>query len=251
MIVGRMFDKLRRVVRRVIAPDSSLLTRNALKHYLFGSGIEIGALHRPLKLAGLPIKEIRYVDRRPTAELRELYSELKRARFIDVDVIDDGERLATFQDRSLDFIIANHFIEHAKDPIGTIENWLCKLRSGGVIFLTVPDKAATFDARRPLTPLTHLIEDHRASPEERLARDREHFEEWVAFVEQPHPDQAQEWVEYLIRIDYSIHFHTFTLASFLQLIDYLIRELHFPISLIGCADTLHNGDEFVVVLRRA
>jgi hypothetical protein len=70
-------------------------------------------------------------------------------------------------------------------------------------------------------------------------------------VEQPHPGQAQEWVEYLIRIDYSIHFHTFTLASFLQLIDYLMRELQFPLSLIGCADTLQGGDEFVVVLGRA
>ena len=40
-----------------------------------------------------------------------------------VDVVDDGETLATVAggDRQ-DFIVANHFLEHTENPIGTIEH---------------------------------------------------------------------------------------------------------------------------------
>jgi hypothetical protein len=71
---------------------------------LSGSGIEIGALHLPL------------------------------AFLTRVDVVDDGELLSTIPAESVDFIIANHFLEHCEDPIRTIGTHLGKLRADGVLF---------------------------------------------------------------------------------------------------------------------
>ena len=96
-----------------------------------------------------------------------------------VDVIDDGERLATIAESSQDFIVANHFLEHCENPIGTIETHLGKLKPGGVLFYAVPDKRYTFDFRRPVTPLEHMVADYERGPE---GSRREHYEEWSRLV---------------------------------------------------------------------
>ena len=45
-------------------------------------------------------------------ELKRIYSNLKNT--VNVDIIDDGEKLNKIEDNSQDFIIANHFIEHCQ-----------------------------------------------------------------------------------------------------------------------------------------
>ncbi len=56
-----------------------------------------------------------------------------------VDVVDDGESLQDhLPDVSADFIIANHFIEHTQDPLGTLAAYLRVLRTGGVLYLPDP-----------------------------------------------------------------------------------------------------------------
>ena len=83
--------------------------------YLLGDGIEIGALHNPLPAPRSA--RIRYVDRLPVTELRAHYPELEQEPLVAVDILDDGERLATIADSTLDFVVANHFIEHTQDPV--------------------------------------------------------------------------------------------------------------------------------------
>ena len=144
---------------------------------LRGSGIEIGALHLPMVLpAGV---SVRYVDRMTVPELRAHYPELEGLDLAPVDVVDDGERLLTFEPESVDFIIANHFLEHCEDPIRTIETHLSKLRPGGTVFYAVPDKRYTFDFRRPRTPLSHVIADHEDGG--RASRSQ-HYLEYVRLV---------------------------------------------------------------------
>src|SRR5262245_21139289 len=153
-------------------PRRKSLGRAAIaRMYLRGSGIEIGALHRPLRVP--PHVAVRYVDRLSTDDLPRQYPTLADHDLVPVGIIDDGERLASLADRSQDFVIANHFLEHCEDPLGALLNFLRVLRDGGVLFLTVPDKRYTFDRDRPVTPLPHLIADHECgadgSRRERLA----------------------------------------------------------------------------------
>jgi SAM-dependent methyltransferase len=231
-------------------PPAKLAMRRAMARFLQGDGIEIGALHQPLPLGGLPIARIRYVDRLPLAGLRGQYPEFAPYRLAPVDILDDGEQLATLAGESLDFIIANHFIEHCRSPLGALRRWLGCLRPGGVIYLAVPDMRRTFDAGRPLTSLEHLLADERAPAEVRAAHDRAHYLEYATCVDRLSGDAARAHAEWLLARGYSIHFHTFLPDSFLELLHRARESLGLPFEIHAFAATWPGSDEFLVVLAR-
>jgi len=230
--------------------NSKALLRRSFSLFLHGSGIEIGALHQPLALDGLPISRIQYVDRMDVSELRRHYAELSGYKFAPVDALDDGETLATFADNSLDFIIANHFLEHTRNPLGTLRNWLRKLRPGGIVYMAVPDKRRIFDAERPLTRLEHLIEDDNRSPSEQEKRDYEHYLEYARLVNKQTGTETESHARQLIATNYSIHFHTFVAATFIEMLRYAQEQLALPFEILAYADTLPGSDEFLVVLEK-
>ena len=196
-------------------------TRHELAAELLrGSGIEIGALHLPMVLPARV--SVRYVDRMTVPELRVHYPELDGQELAPVDVVDDGELLSTIEPESVDFIVANHFLEHCEDPIRTIETHLGKLRPGGVLFYAVPDKRYTFDFRRPRTPLSHVIADHKDGGQ---ASRREHYLEWVRLVYPegdgpPDEEAARVHAAGIEATRYSIHFHVWTQSDLLGLVLY-------------------------------
>lgn len=219
--------------------------------YLSGEGIEIGALHQPLAVP--PQAHVRYVDRMTSPDLRREYPELAGWDLTDVDIVDDGEKLATVAADSQDFIIANHFLEHTEDPVGTIETHLTKLKPGGVLFYAVPDKRFTFDFRREPTPIEHMIADHEEGPERSRSQ---HYREWSRFVWEPvegegtETDEAkiEEGAQYLEGQKYSIHMHVWTQADFLRLILAIRDRAEGGFDLDAAARV---GIEFLVVLRKA
>jgi predicted SAM-dependent methyltransferase len=221
--------------------------------YLSGEGIEIGALHQPL--AAPPQAYVHYLDRMTTPDLRREYVELAEYDLTEVDIVDNGETLATVAPESQDFIVANHFLEHTEDPIGTMETHLSKLKPGGILFYAVPDKRFTFDYRREVTPIEHMVADHEEGPERSRA---EHFREWSRFVlDHARPEGAgEDWKEQqieavaqqLVAQDYSIHMHVWTQAEFLRLIFTLRDRVEDGFDLEAAARV---GIEFVVVLRKA
>ena len=216
--------------------------RATARRYLRGEGLEIGGLHAPLKVpAGA---SVRYVDRMSVADLRRHYPELAGEELVDVDVIDDGETLASQSDGSADFIVANHFIEHTEDPLGTIGNHLRVLRSGGVLYMAVPDRRYTFDIDREPTPLEHLVEDHRSGPGRSRRR---HLEEWARHVEHTPDEQVAARADELDRLDYSIHFHVWTPDEFAAMLDHARTQEMLPFSV---AEIRQNELEFIVILRR-
>ncbi|MGP0036346.1 MAG: class I SAM-dependent methyltransferase [Solirubrobacteraceae bacterium] len=206
------------------------------RHFIRGSGLEIGAAYGPLQV--LPGTSVTYVDRMTVDELRDHYPELAEL-IIPVDVVDDGERLTTVPDESQDFIIANHFLEHCEDPIGAIESHLRKLKPGGILFYAVPDKRYTFDFRRPVTPLEHMISDHHHGPER--SRD-EHYEEWARLVD------GHNSASDLDAANYSIHMHVWTQAEFLELLLHCRRQFADSFEIEAFA---RRSLEIVVVLRKA
>jgi SAM-dependent methyltransferase len=218
--------------------------------YLSGDGIEIGALHSPTAIPAHA--RTRFVDRKPTAELRKEYSELADLDLIEVNVIDDGETLEKIPDGSVDYIIANHFLEHTEDPIGTIGTHLRKLRAGGALFYAVPDKRYTFDFRRPLTPVEHMIRDFEEGSQ--VSR-QGHYEEWTRLTLDPPAAGNEEFFENwatdraaeLEGENASIHMHVWTQGEFLAMVLHC-RERYDEAFDIEAA--VRIGPEFVVVLRK-
>lgn len=212
------------------------------RRFLGGEGLEIGALHRPFPApAGA---RVRYLDRFTTEQLRAEYPELADEPFATVEIVDDGETLATIADGSQDFVIASHVLEHTQDPIGTLRRQLAVLRPGGVLLLALPDRRTGIDERRAPTSLEHLQADHADGGAGSRAQ---HYREWAELVDQPLGFVAAEDVaahaEQLERSQYSIHFHCWTLAELLE----QLPAFGLPATV---ADARQNLHEFLLVLRR-
>jgi predicted SAM-dependent methyltransferase len=192
--------------------------------FLKGTGIEVGALHNPLKVPSGAT--VRYVDRMRTADLRRHYPELAHLPIVEPDILDDGETLATVPAASCSFVIASHFLEHAQNTILTIENFLRVLKPGGVALLAIPDKRFTFDRDRPTTLFDHLLRDYREGPAwSRLS----HFQEWVRLVDKiTEPTAFQAKLKQRLDTDYSIHYHVWTNSGMVEMFSRLQTELFFP-----------------------
>jgi SAM-dependent methyltransferase len=236
-------DKLWGMVQSVRHMRPYLTRRVIARLYLRGHGIEIGALSHPLKVPRSA--KVKYVDRMSVPELRKAYPELDSVSVVEVDVVDDGERLACFEDATLDFVIANHFLEHCENPIGAVRNMLRVLKNEGVLYLAIPDKRLTFDIDRPVTSLEHLIEDDRNGP---AWSRRQHYEEYTRLVDKVQGDEAERHTARLMDRRYSIHFHVWTETEMLEFVLALKRmlEFDFAIELV-----LRHANEVIFVLRKA
>lgn len=60
---------------------------------------------------------------------------------------------------SYDFVLASHVLEHIANPVLALSVWKRLLKMDGTLILLLPDKNHTFDHRRPVTTMAHLIED--------------------------------------------------------------------------------------------
>ncbi|MCA1992242.1 MAG: class I SAM-dependent methyltransferase [Coleofasciculus sp. S288] len=219
------------------------LRRTIAFRYLVGTGLEIGALHQPLEVSTQAT--VRYVDRMHVDELRRHYPELAAYNLVEPDVLDDGETLSSISDDSVDFVIANHMIEHCQNPIGAIENFVRVLKPDGILYMAVPDKRYIFDRDRPVTPLEHLIRDYQEGPEWSMYS---HFEEFVRLVNKVPEHEVSKQAQHLININYSIHFHVWQGLDFLELVSYCQKELDFPLEIELFQK---NGFEFIIILKKA
>ena len=153
--------------------------RSVLAPWLRGTGIEIGGLHRPLQVPHAD--RIIYVDHLNRDELRKVYPELADLDLVDVDVIGTAEDLSAFDDGSLDFVIANHLVEHLEYPVRALREFTRVLRPGGLIFMALPDKRVTFDRKRQLTTPEHIVQEERLQSADQTRWD--HFLDWAIEVD--------------------------------------------------------------------
>lgn len=227
--------------------------------YLAGAGLEIGAMHFPLRVA--PGVTVRYVDYLTREENLRRFPYLDARKLVTPDYIDDGFRLTTIAPASQDFLVANHVLEHSPDPIGTLEVWWNVLRPGGVLYVTVPLAAHCFDRGREITPLHHLVDDHLAAADAGalVTRNRSHYEEWIGISlknwaadegrpwEYADPVAATRYVEQMMAERAEIHFHTFSHESFRALLQHFCARRGTASDLIKVEDL---GAEVLGVLRK-
>lgn len=190
--------------------------RKQFSNQLSGIGIEIGALHAPMeKHAGMDVK---YVDRLSKAALQEQYPELQEFDIVEPDILENAETLHTIASDQLDFVIASHLLEHCKNPIGAIKNWLRVLKPGGKLYLVVPDYRLIFDKFRKETSLTHMLRDYDWNDDEMHAL---HYQEYAELVNKKFFGRDIDVMDEALRLEkqeYSIHFHCFTPDSLHELL---------------------------------
>ncbi len=227
--------------RRVILRGAAMTARAQLAaRFVRGQGAEIGALHLPLQLPASA--RVRYVDSLTVEQARAHYPELRFLPLVPVSIVDDGEKLTQIAPDSLDFLVANHVLEHCQNPLGTLQLWLSKLRADGILFCALPDKRFTFDRERPVTTLEHLWHDYENGPGNSYEA---HLREWARDVGHAPESQLPGDVAALRASGYSIHFHVWDYDS----LEAMLRSLQtrgWPLKLEALE---RNGAENIFVLR--
>ncbi len=212
---------------------------------LSGDGLEIGPLHRPLQKHNS--MNVQYIDRYSVADLRSHYPELNDLPLVEPDILGDASTLEGVQSEQFDFVVSAHVIEHMPNPIAAIENWLRVTRTGGLLYLIVPDKRVIFDKNRMRTTLEHLILDYQQPSKK---RDFEHFLDYAIHVHEKTGKAAIEEAQKLFDEDYSIHFHVFVPTDVKNLLQW-ISENVCPLKVIEGPCMAPKSDEFHFLIEKA
>lgn len=139
-------------------------------------------------------------------------------------ILDAGD-LHEIADSSYDAVLSSHVVEHLANPLRALAEWRRVVRLGGHLLMVAPHKEGTFDHRRPLTPLAHLVQDeHRGTGEDDLT----HLEETLALHDFARdvtdPATHAAWCRDNLT-HRAIHHHTFTTPSLLAMLDHAGLEL--------------------------
>jgi predicted SAM-dependent methyltransferase len=212
--------------------------------YLHGHGIEVGALNGALSLP--KGTRVTYVDRMPMEELLKQYPNLAGQPLAPVHVVDDGERLPRFARAGQDFVIANHFLEHTQDPIGTLGAHLRVLKPGGILFLAVPNRHFTFDRDRPPTPWEHFVRDHVEGPEGSYEA---HVREFAELVDRCQGEALTRRIGEIRSTNYSIHYHVWNDTEFRTFLERARGEFRLPFT-IEFFERSEPGFEIISILRK-
>lgn len=227
--------------RKILRGPTMTARANLAARFLRGEGAEIGALHLPLRLP--TGAQARYIDWLTVERARQHYPELRFKSLVPVAIVDDGEVLSQIAPGSLDFLVANHVLEHCQNPLGTLQLWASKLRPNGILFCAVPDGRFTFDRERPLTTLEHLWRDFEQGPQNSY---EEHLREWTRFIDKPDESEFEQSVAQLKESGYSIHFHVWDFDA----LGAMLQSLQARDWLLKLEAIVRNGDENIFVLRK-
>jgi SAM-dependent methyltransferase len=224
-----------KLLRRAVGRETLYGRRNRIaRKYLRGSGIEFGALDAPVALPRSV--EVRYAD---VGDAKANYEKAGTP-----DIVADIETMDCIKDRSLDFVVANHVLEHVENPLRAFEMIHRVLRPGGIAFITLPDKRFSFDRKRPLTPLDHLIADYENGPKGSLAA---HYDDYVENAFGLAGTERQIMVDQFLARHANIHFHVWDFEAMAMMFTYVASRFGFSI----IHSELNGKSEGLWILRRS
>ena len=180
-----------------------------------------------------------FYDRFPAEVLRAHYNEKLGRPLFEPAIVGDAEGLEHLDGETLDFIIANHVIEHMEDPIRFLKSVASRLKRDGCAMITAPDKRFNFDVKRPITPFSHVLDDHLHGPVRSRAA---HFRDVHNRREDdPLNGRAPE------KFSEFIHFHVWDADAFVAFVAETIETFKLPLAL---AYSRAANNETVTILRR-
>lgn len=141
----------------IYRPTRRFFKESALAHQLLDGlkGVEIGgSAHNCFGLDTVNVDKYPEMDTVYKKEEVRLCGEA-----MPVDVVAEGDKLP-FGDKSFDFVIASHVIEHFFDPIAALKEWARVARKYVYLIVPQPD-ALESDKGKLITPLDTLFARHR------------------------------------------------------------------------------------------
>ena len=124
-------------------------------------------------------------------------------------------------DGAYDFVLASHVLEHVANPFKALAEIARVTTRGGALILVLPHRQGTFDHKRPVTHLSHLIEDLEKGTAE---DDATHLDEWLRLVDLERAPEAKPFEAFRQRSlrnleNRGMHHHVFDTALSIAMID--------------------------------
>jgi len=139
----------------------------------------------------------------------------------------DSVNLDPIADDSYDAVLSSHVLEHIANPLRALAAWRRVTRPSGHVLMVVPHMAGTFDHRRAVTPLRHMIDDLQLDVGE---EDLTHLDESLRLHDRSRDGEPGEQETWASRrrsnlTSRLLHHHTFTTPALLALLDHARLEL--------------------------
>lgn len=170
--------------------------------------------------------------------------------------ISEATKLEGIPSGFYDFLLSSHVLEHTANPILALKEWIRLLKNYGLLILLLPHKDGTFDHRRPVTKMEHLISDFEHQTGE---DDLTHMPEILALHDLTRDLAAGTMEDFKARSERNaenrcFHHHVFDTQLAVTLIDYMGLQIRFvetikPLHILIVAqkltaDGLVNNDFF-------
>ncbi len=135
--------------------------------------------------------------------------------------------LGRIQSSSYDFVLSSHMLEHSANPLKALAEWVRVLKVEGILVLALPHRDGTFDHRRPVTTLSHLIEDFEYGVDE---DDLTHLEEILCMHDLSKDPDAGDHHSFAKRSHRNfenrcLHHHVFDTRLAVDLLDHIGLEI--------------------------
>ena len=157
-------------------------------------------------------------------------SEIYSTKPANLDYMTDAANLFFAADESLDFVCSSHVLEHLANPLGAINEWKRVIKKGGIIYAGIPDKRYTFDHKRKITPLRHLIDDFEKNVDQ---TDSTHISEFIENWDEERANsynKEQFWEKLRNNPKSRLHHHCWTIDDVKEIFEYMdLRIVYGPI----------------------
>jgi SAM-dependent methyltransferase len=129
---------------------------------------------------------------------------------------------------SYDFVLSSHTLEHVANPLRALSEWMRILKERGVLSLVLPHKEGTFDHRRPVTTLKHLIQDFEQQTTE---ADLTHLDEILRLHDLALDPPAGDSVAFKQRSERNLenrclHHHVFDMRLAIDVVHHMGLQIH-------------------------
>jgi SAM-dependent methyltransferase len=164
--------------------------------------------------------------------------------------VTEATSLTSVASAQYDFVLSSNTLEHSANPLKALGELTRILKEQGLLVLLLPHGEGTFDHRRPVTTLEHLVSDSRANTGE---DDMTHFDEIIQFHDRSLDPAAGTPEQFLARSrknfqNRCFHQHVFDTQLVVEVLDFagmqlLAVETMAPHDIISVARKLRPGHQ--------
>jgi SAM-dependent methyltransferase len=134
--------------------------------------------------------------------------------------ISDDVALSEVPDGTYEVVLCSHVIEHIANPLRALSAWRRVTGPGRHLLIVAPHMEGTFDHRRKLTPLSHMVDDLANGVTE---GDLTHLDEFLALHDDDRNVRGLDDPQFVAELRHNVntrllHHHTFTTCSLLDLL---------------------------------